>query len=97
MSAPTRYEITARHLDGRAFLVAYASGSPSASRLRRIIAERADPLIRCLGLTPRASFTIATKPRPHAVIDGAWTVGYSGRTQREVRGSGADLPFIGGC
>lgn len=92
---PTRYEIEARAADGRAFLVCYSSGSPSRRRLVGAIRSRAPDIIAKLGVPEEATFTLATKPRPAAKV-GDWTIKYSGRTQRDIRSCGGELPFIGG-
>src|SRR5688572_17925293 len=91
---PTRYEILATHPDGRRFLVAYAGGSPSRSRLLCVMRERGEALIAKLGIGDEDVMTFDTKPRPRAMTSG-WTIAYTGRTQREVRGAGHEAPFIG--
>lgn len=92
---PTRYEIAARHIDGRAFLVCYAAGSPSRQRLLRALQSKGDAIISRCGIGADDQMTFTTKPRPAAMVAG-WTLAYSGRTQRDVRsaGQGAELEFI---
>jgi hypothetical protein len=90
---PTRYEITARHVDGRAFLICYAGGSPSRQRLLRALQSKGDCIISKCGIGADDIMTFATKPRPSATIAG-WTLAYTGRTQRDVRSCGSELEFI---
>ena len=46
---PTRYEITARHPDGREYLVCYWQGSKSGRSLWDIIDKRHDAIWQRLG------------------------------------------------
>ena len=91
---PTRYEIAARHPDGRAFLIAYAAGSPSCRRLIDAIQTRIESIILKLGVRATDELAVSTRNRPHLTVRD-WTIGYTGRTQRDVRNGGGELPFIG--
>ena len=90
---PTRYEITAVHTDGRSFLIAYASGSPSRYRLLSAMQSKGDTIIAKLEIGETDQITFGTKPRPHAKVNG-WTIAYTGRTQRDVRSCGDEHAFI---
>ncbi len=89
---PTRYEIVAKHDDGRTLLVSYAGGSPSRMRLLRAMQAHGDKLIAVLEIGEHDQITFGTKPRPHAKVNG-WSVAYSGRTQRDCRIQGEHLFF----
>lgn len=91
MSAPTRYEVTARHPDGRTFLVAY---TPRLSRPGLLNAMRgcAVAMIAKLPIGAADIVNWATRPRVHAMI-GEWTVGFTGRTQLQAKQEG-EHPFI---
>lgn len=87
----TRYEIAARHPDGRAYLVSY---SPRISRhgLLKALQHRGATLIAKLdiGETDQIKFGVANK-RAFAETAG-WWIGFTGRTQLEARQS--PLTFI---
>lgn len=89
---PTRYEIVAKHDDGRTLLVSYAGGSPSRMRLLRAMQAHGPELIAALQIGETDQITFGTKPRPFAKVCG-WTVAYSGRTQRDCRTQGEHLYF----
>lgn len=87
----TRYEITATHPDGRAWLVGYTA-RPSRHGLLNLMRQHAGKLIQILGIGEQDQMTFGTKPRAHATVSG-WTVGLTGRTQREAK-QGGELPWI---
>jgi hypothetical protein len=89
----TRYEITATHSDGRAFLVAY---TPRLTRpgLLHAIQVRSEAIVAKLGAAVGDRFDVHLKPRIHATLAG-WTIGFTGRTQHEAKMAG-ELPFIAG-
>lgn len=82
---PTRYEVTAKHRDGRTYLICYASGSPSGRRLLGIIQDYGPRLVARLGLPDDATLTLRRGALAQATV-GDWSIGFSGRTQRDVRG-----------
>jgi hypothetical protein len=84
---PTRYEIAAWHNDGRRYLVCYSAGSVSRRTLFSVIQSRAVPLLAKLELGDDARIgPVSMKPRPHCQLIGTdWQVGFTGRTQRDVR------------
>lgn len=87
----TRYEITATHPDGRAFLVGY---TPRLSRPGLLAAMQnvGNAIVEKLAIGDDDALTFGTKPRPHAKTTG-WMIGFTGRTQRDAKQSG-ELPFI---
>lgn len=87
----TRYEIAARHPDGRAYLIGY---SPRVSRigLLNAIRKHGEQVIAKLEIGEAAQLTFGTRPRPFA-ITGEWRIEFTGRTQVDCRSTGA-LPFI---
>lgn len=87
----TRYEIAAKHPDGRAFLVAY---TPRVSRpgLRDAMVQRGAAIIEKCGIGETEELVWITKPRIHCGI-GDWYIGFTGRTQLEAKSSGS-LPYI---
>lgn len=89
----TRYEITATHPDGRAFLVAY---TPRLSRpgLLKAIEVRTADVIAKLGVAAGDKLDVHLRPRIHATVD-QWRIGFTGRTQHEAKIAG-ELPFIAG-
>lgn len=89
---PTRYEIAARHPDGRAFLVGY---TPRLSRSGLLSASRnvGDALVSLLGKDADEPPKAGTKPRPWMAI-GSWRIEFTGRTQRDAVRSGDALPFV---
>jgi hypothetical protein len=82
LRAPTRYEIVAKHPDGRTYLVAYAAGSPSRHHLLSAMRARGQAIISACSIPESDQMTFGTKPRHHALVSG-WTIAYTGRTQRE--------------
>lgn len=87
----TRYEITATHADGRAFLVAYTPRL-SGTGLREAVHDRAPAIQRVTGIPADTRFQYHPKPRPHWTHDG-WTIGFTGRTQLDAKREGV-LPYI---
>lgn len=91
---PTRYEITARHPDGREFLICYQAYHKSASALMRAVRERGQTIIDKLAITDSDSAKL-TKSWPAHLTLGQWRLGYTGRTQRDVANSRVEWQFIG--
>jgi hypothetical protein len=87
----TRYEITARHPDGRAFLVCY---TPRVSRpgLLKAIQHVGRHILEKLTVGENDVMTWHTKPHVHCRTSG-WEIGFTGRTQRDAIMSG-EMPFI---
>jgi hypothetical protein len=87
----TRYEITARHPDGRTFLVCY---TPRVSRtgLQLAMQNVGDRLVAALPVGENDEMTWHTQPRAHCKTSG-WEIGFTGRTQRDAIMSG-EMPFI---
>lgn len=81
----TRYEIAAKHPDGRAFLVAY---TPRVSRpgLLAAMRQRGEAIVAKLAIGESDIMTWHTKPRVHCECSG-WIIGFTGRTQLEARNS----------
>jgi hypothetical protein len=88
----TRYEIAARHPDGRALLIGY---TPRNSRPGLLAAMRRvdTSLIDRLAISDTDSLIWHTKPRPHCVLRDEWTIGFTGRTQVEACNTG-ELMFV---
>lgn len=86
---PTRYELAATHADGRKVLIAY---SPRRNRQGLLAAarERGELLVKLAGTD---SITFAKLAAGGATM-GAWSIKYTGRTQREAYTEG-ELPYIG--
>lgn len=91
---PTRYEITARHHDGREFLICYQAHHKSGSALMRVIRSRGKTIVDKLGIGENVSGTL-TKSWPAHLTVGQWRLGYTGRTQRDVANSHVEWPYIG--
>ena len=89
---PTRYEITARHPDGRCYLVAY-SAQKSRMGLLKAMQGRGDQIVDICSITDDHEIKFATKPRVHAIVNG-WIIGFTGRTQREVSTLKNEHPYI---
>ena len=89
----TRYEITAIHPDGRAFLIAYTPRLTRPGLINAIWIRSADVVAR-LGVAADVRLDVHLRPRIHATMDG-WTIGFTGRTQHEAKMAG-ELPFIAG-
>ena len=87
----TRYEITARHPDGRTYLVGY---TPRKSRPGLLVAMRkfGAEIIDKLAVAEDDEITWATAPTPRA-FTGDWIIAFTGRTQRDARMEG-EHPFI---
>lgn len=88
---PTRYEVTATKPGQPTYLIGY---SPRISRrgLADMIQDRGPWIVVILDISPDTLIGIEMRPRIHATVSG-WTIGYTGRTQREARQQGAH-PFI---
>lgn len=86
----TRYEIAARHPDGRALLIGY---TPRLSRRGLVAAmqRHGEDVIRVLGIGAADEIAFATRPTIHAKT-GAWWIGFTGRTQLDARRE--PLPFF---
>jgi|DEB3_MinimDraft_2_1074329.scaffolds.fasta_scaffold36395_1 hypothetical protein len=89
----TKYEIAARHPDGRAFLIAYAARLSNVT-LTKAIHLRGEHVVAKLGISGDTQFTPKRQPRPHTQL-GEWWVGFTGRTMHDVEMDGKPLPFIG--
>ena len=87
----TRHEITARHPDGRTYLVGY---TPRKSRRGLLSAMQnvGGPMIEKLDIGEDDEITWATQPTPRA-FTGDWTIAFTGRTQRDARME-SEHPFI---
>ena len=88
----TRYEITAKHADGRTFLVAYTERH-SGTGLTLALRKRGPEIAANTGISPDAHFEFSTQPRANWKCDG-WTIGFTGRTQLDAKQEGAH-PYIG--
>lgn len=88
----TRYEIAAKHSDGRTLLVAY---SPRLSRIGLLKAMQGvgQQLIDRLATGEHDEIKFTASPRAHAETAG-WWVGFTGRTQHDAKQLG-ELPYIG--
>lgn len=87
---PTRYEIAARHPDGRHYLIGYTvrrSRSGLLAAMRRVGPQTVAKL--AIGESDLISWH--TKPVIHADVAG-WWIGFTGRTQRDARFS--ELQFV---
>ena len=84
---PTRYEITARHADGRELLVVYTS-QKSRNGLLKAIRGNASVLFPEDALF----YGLSAKPLPHVTCCN-WIIGFSGRTQRQAYSEG-ERPFV---
>ena len=88
---PTRYEIAASHGDGRRYVVAY---TPRVSRpgLREALTNRRALIAtRCEGITAKLAYL--KRDGRWTATSGAWTFGFTGRTQRDARSAGL-LPSL---
>jgi predicted transcriptional regulator of viral defense system len=79
----TRYEIAAWHADGRRLPEIAFAARLSRSGLLAAMRNRGDWLVETLAIGEHDQITFGTKPRPHATLGNGWTVGFTGRTQRE--------------
>ena len=84
---PTRYEITARHADGRELLVVYTS-QKSRNGLLKAIRGNAGVLFA----EDEIYGPIFARPLPHMRC-GDWLIAFSGRTQRQAYSEG-ERPFV---
>lgn len=88
----TRYEIIARHEDGRAYLVAYTPRK-GGTGLRVAVQERTEAIVKATGLAADTRFDYHPGPRV-SWTGGGWTIGFTGRTELEAKRDGA-LPYVG--
>jgi hypothetical protein len=89
---PTRYEITATREGCDTLLIGY---TPRVSRigLLHVMQRQHVELIARLGIGDDDEIAWHTRPRVHATTSG-WSIGFTGRTQRDAILSG-EFPFIG--
>lgn len=90
--APTRYEITATHPDGRCLLIGYTARK-SRFGLLNLMRQHSGKIIQTLNIGEHDMVHFATKPRVHCTM-GEWTIGFTGRTQRDVRSAGHEHQWI---
>lgn len=91
MTTITRYEILARHKDGRSFLIGY---TPRLSRsgLLAAMQKQGDAIVAKLKISESETLTFGTKPRPFA-LTGDWRIAFTGRTQLDAKREG-EMPFV---
>ena len=84
----TCYEVTAKHPDGREYLIGYLHRT-SKRGLFDLIRRRGQWIVVGLGLSEDATFTLSesVSRRPVALI-GDWRIGLTGRTERDCISSG---------
>lgn len=81
----TRYEIAARHSDGREIVVGYIARRSGRGLADKIQAE-GGRLVAELDLPEDAKFKVKAKPRPHTFIHD-WWIGFTGRTLLDRKSS----------
>lgn len=86
MSLPTRYEIEARHQDGRRFYVGQTARL-SRQGLLAVMQSQGAALSALLFPGEDDEITFGAKPKAYAVT-GAWWVGFTGRTMKEAASEG---------
>lgn len=88
----SKYEVAARHPDGRQFLVGY---TPRKSRPGLLATMRGvgQQLIDKLPIGETDEMTFATKPTIHANVSG-WWIGFTGRAKKIAKQDG-EHPWIG--
>lgn len=86
MSDLTRYEIAARHTDGRAFLIGF---TPRKSRpgILAAMRGRAPTIIAALGIREDS---VLSWGRDAATTSCGWRIAFTGRTQKDVTERGGD-------
>ena len=84
----TLWELIAEHTDGRQVLIQY-TGAPGLKHLYHALQDQKDYILRLFGTLE------FERANTHDVrfVFGAWTVRYSGRTQRDAVSQG-EYPFI---
>lgn len=84
----TCYEVTAKHPDGREYLVGYLHRTTKHGLLE-LLRKRGQRIVTGLGLGDDAmiSFSESVSRRPVALI-GDWRIGLTGRTERDCISSG---------
>lgn len=89
----TCYEVTAKHPDGREYLIGYLHRTTKRG-LFDLIRKRGQWIVNGLGLADDASFTLSesVSRRPVARI-GDWRIGLTGRTERDSISSG-ETPLL---
>lgn len=89
----TCYEVTAKHPDGREYLVGYLYRTTKRG-LFDMIRNRGQRICAGLGLSDDAmmSFSESVSRRPVARI-GEWRIGLTGRTERDSISSGERQPL----
>lgn len=78
----TKYEITARHSDGRSFLIGFTARK-SRVGLLAVLRDRGDEILVKCGFTDGAKAEY-TKGRFPCVLSEGWTIGFTGRTKLEA-------------
>lgn len=92
MAEPTRYEIVARHKDGREYLIAY-SARKSLPGLQVAIVNQGKNIARACNLEDDSVLSIGRDHLPFAECED-WWFGFSGRTQKEVHTLRDEKPFV---
>lgn len=88
----TRYEIAARHPDGRQYLIAYAV-RVSRPGLMDALRGVGEAIIQKCEVGGKDMMSFHTTPRIHAAVSG-WTIGFTGRTQLQAKSEG-ELAWVG--
>lgn len=86
----TRYEIAARHTDGRAFLLCYLARKTRVAIIDAML-DRGPAVAAALGIDKDLSWTWLPKSKEYAC--GGWRIGFTGRTQRDALQEG-ELPRL---
>lgn len=88
---PTRYELAAKHADGRAYLICYCCGKGR----RDVLAAVREPAraSRLVHLAGSDDITFGKRVADGARF-GGWVINFTGRTQREAIIAG-ELPYCG--
>jgi hypothetical protein len=90
----TRYEITAKHTDGRAYLVGYIARRSHRGLTQFLTSYRIQVAIAdATGLTGDTHFSFWSKPHPHWKCLAGWTIGFTGRTFLDAQREG-ELPTL---
>ena len=76
---PTRYEVVASHNDGRRLLMGYTKRK-SRDGIASLVASKGPENMQRMGLLSERMFNA---PAGALMVEG-WTIGFTGRTQREA-------------
>ncbi len=82
----TNYEITARHPDGRVYLVGYTPRHSRAGLLSAILSVGPE-IVEAINMGEDDELTFTKAPRWTASTSG-WKIGFTGRTLRDIKHGG---------